>query len=108
MFPPPPLKQESHDTCALACLRMILSGQGVGVSAAALAERAKQQPGGVDIEDLRDLAVAYGLGADIRQLNAVNIAALLTRSVYPIVYLNRAYFDRPRLPPRAIARRTAV
>jgi ABC-type bacteriocin/lantibiotic exporter with double-glycine peptidase domain len=109
MMPLPPLfGQEKDDTCALACLRMILAQHGTHIPEATLAQRANKPQGGVDIEDLRDLAASSGLAAVISRLDIVAIADLLAHDVFPIVYLNRAHFDRKRCLPRSAALRTAI
>ncbi len=91
-----PLRQESGDTCAIACLRMILAQHGMDVAEKLLEPQAGKQPGGVDIEDLRILAERLGFHAEIVQLDLNDIAPLLTQQTYPIVYLNRAHFLRGR------------
>jgi ABC-type bacteriocin/lantibiotic exporter with double-glycine peptidase domain len=106
--PPPPIKQESDDTCALACLRMVLAHSGDDVPEAVLEEHAHKQVGGIAIEDVRDLAIRHGLKAELRQLDTVAIEGWLARGIYPIVYLNRAYFDQKQFLPRSVARRVAI
>lgn len=58
---PPFFRQECDDTCALACLRMILSSFGKLVSEAELVDAVHMQEGGVDIEELARLARHYDL-----------------------------------------------
>jgi hypothetical protein len=87
---------------------MILAQRGTHIPEATLAQRANKQQGGVDIEDLRDLAASYGLAAEIRRLDILTIADLLTQDVFPIVYLNRAHFNRKSRLPRSAALRTAI
>ena len=60
--------QESDDTCALACLRMIMSDFGIDVSEQALASKVDVQAGGIDIEELQRLAEQFGLHATVVRL----------------------------------------
>ena len=103
-MPLPPLyRQENEDSCALACLRMILGQHGIAVSENTLAEQANKQAGGVDIEDLPKVLVTYGLQAEIVQLSPDALADSIAQDVFPIVYLNRLHFDRRRRPERKAA-----
>ncbi len=109
MPPPPPLfGQEKDDTCALACLRMILARHGMNIPEATLEAQTNKQAGGVYIEDLRNLAGQYGFDAEVRRLDIPLIADLLDQGIFPIVYLNRVHFDRRHPLPRSVALRAAV
>jgi ABC-type bacteriocin/lantibiotic exporter with double-glycine peptidase domain len=101
---PPLVTQERPDTCTLACLRMVLAQQGLVVSEMQLVRLVMMDEGGVDIEELASLARRLGFHADIRELSLSQIAGLITRNLFPIVYLNRVHFER-RFP---VARRTAL
>lgn len=90
---PPFFPQERYDTCALACLRMILACHAIEVSEDDLVRRAVMEEGGVDIEELARLAQHFGLQAEIRQLSLDDIAELLADDRMAIVYLNRLPLD---------------
>jgi ABC-type bacteriocin/lantibiotic exporter with double-glycine peptidase domain len=94
MIAPPPLRQESDDSCAIACLRMLLAAHGRTISERTLEKRGKKQVGGVDIEDLRDLAETFGFQARIERLDLEAIAGRIREAIFPIVYLNRAHLGR--------------
>ncbi|MBI4605908.1 MAG: C39 family peptidase [Planctomycetes bacterium] len=84
---PPFFAQEKPETCALACLRMVLAYHGIQVSEDALARQVELEPGGVSISELERVARRLGLRAEARQLDLQAIATLLARGVYPIVYV---------------------
>jgi ABC-type bacteriocin/lantibiotic exporter with double-glycine peptidase domain len=90
---PPFIRQERYDTCALACLRMLLAHHGTEVSEAELVRLATMEEGGLDIEELARLAGSLGLRAEIRELAFKNLAELVAEQRYPIVYLNRLPMD---------------
>ena len=60
---PPFVGQERPDTCAIACLRMILAYQGKDGTEAEMLQSAALQPSGLDPEALAQLAGRYGLRA---------------------------------------------
>ncbi len=102
---PPIIAQERGDTCAIACLRMLLAYYGRTITEPELVQAAAMEHGGLDIEELERLAVQFGLRADIRELGVPGIAALLARRIFPIVYLNRVHLDRRFPLSRQIALR---
>jgi ABC-type bacteriocin/lantibiotic exporter with double-glycine peptidase domain len=57
----PLLKQEREDSCAIACLRMVLAGRGTMVTERELVLRAQMEEVGVDLEELERLARNLGL-----------------------------------------------
>ena len=65
--------QERYDTCALACLRMILAHYDIVISEDDLVHRADMDEGGVDIEELAQLAQDFGLQAEIRNCRWMNL-----------------------------------
>lgn len=91
---PPFFAQERYDTCALACLRMVLAGLGTDVSEAELVRASRLEEGGVEIEALAELARAYGLRANVAQLALADLADLFDQDKLAIVYLNRLPLDR--------------
>jgi ABC-type bacteriocin/lantibiotic exporter with double-glycine peptidase domain len=101
---PPLITQERPDSCAIACLRMILGFHDRFFSERELIELAAMEEGGLDIEDLARLGRNLGLNAEVQELEVAGIAALVSRGVFPIVYLNRVHLGR-RFP---VSRRIAL
>jgi ABC-type bacteriocin/lantibiotic exporter with double-glycine peptidase domain len=66
---PPFIAQERPDSCALACLRMVLAHQGKQISETQLADAVQLQVGGVNPEELVRLMERYGLSAAEQQPN---------------------------------------
>jgi ABC-type bacteriocin/lantibiotic exporter with double-glycine peptidase domain len=91
---PPFFAQERYDTCALACLRMILAYYGTEVSEAELVRMTAMEEGGVDIEELARVARRCGLPAEILSLSEKELMELNTKRRWVIVYLNRWPLDR--------------
>ena len=91
--PLPLLKQEREDTCALACLRMVLAARGTMISERDLWRRAQMVEGGVEIQELERLAQALGLIASAREATAQQIRELLRAGSNVIAYLNRSVFE---------------
>ncbi len=91
---PPFFAQERYDTCALACLRMILAYYGTEVSEAELVRMTAMEEGGVDIEELARLARRCGLVAEIVSLSEEELIELNAQRRWMIVYLNRWPLDR--------------
>ena len=91
---PPFCAQERYDTCAVACLRMILGYHGIQMSEAELLRVTDMEEGGVDIEELARVARRFGLRAEIRSLSEDALAELVARQRWAIVFLNRFPLDR--------------
>src|SRR5438876_8422278 len=91
--PPPLFLQERPDTCALACLRMVLAAYGIAVDESTLVSQAKMEPGGTAIDEVERLARSFGLRAVIQDPTTDEIGALLASGQLAIVYLNRRVFD---------------
>jgi ABC-type bacteriocin/lantibiotic exporter with double-glycine peptidase domain len=94
---PPLLKQEREDTCAIACLRMVLAARGTILAENELVQRARMVEGGVELQELERLARTLGLLATARAATAQQIRELLHEGSDVIAYLNRAVFDLPSL-----------
>lgn len=92
--PPPFIAQERADSCALACLRMLLAHQGREISEVALVQSADMQAGGLDPEELKALAQQYGFIAEVRQADLAMLRDLLAHQQFPIVYLYRQPIDK--------------
>lgn len=91
---PPFVAQERPDSCALACLRMILMHRGTPVTEDQLIELAAWQPGGLNPEELAGLAAKFNLQAFEQQLEYTAITELVARERYPIVFLHRRPIDK--------------
>ena len=74
---PPLILQERLDTCAIACMRMLLAFHGRILSERQLLRFAAMEEGGVDIEELARLGRNLGLDTVIQELDGAAIAALI-------------------------------
>ena len=88
----PLLKQEREDTCAIACLRMVLAARGTMVTEKDLVLRSQMVEGGVEIQELERLARTLGLTAVAREATAHEIRDLLRGGSDVIAYINRSVF----------------
>jgi hypothetical protein len=90
----PLYRQEKGETCALACLRMVLAAFGIHRSERDLEAEARMEEGGTPIEELERLAQQFGLVAHIQEATAEQLRQLLAEGKLAIVYLDRAVFDQ--------------
>jgi ABC-type bacteriocin/lantibiotic exporter with double-glycine peptidase domain len=90
---PPFIAQERPDSCAIACLRMLLAYQEQDVSEDTLVQAAVMQPGGLDPDELKDLAHRYGFSVEVRQADLATLRSLLAEQRFPIVYIYRQPID---------------
>jgi len=97
----PHYTQEKHNTCALACLRMVLAGYGVHVRESELEAQARMDVKGMPIDELARLARHFGLVAGIQDTTVAGLRRLLAEGRLPIAFIDRAVFD---LSPRQRAR----
>jgi len=93
----PLYRQEKKNTCALACLRMVLAFYGTDVEEGTLEGQAHMETDGTEIGELERLARQFGLVADIQEATVEQLRPLLAERKLPIVYIDRALFD---LSPR--------
>jgi ABC-type bacteriocin/lantibiotic exporter with double-glycine peptidase domain len=93
----PLYRQEKRETCALACLRMVLAAFGTHVSERDLEAEASMEVGGTPLDELGRLARRFGLVADIQERTVEQLRQLLAEGKLAIVYIDRAVFD---LTPR--------
>jgi ABC-type bacteriocin/lantibiotic exporter with double-glycine peptidase domain len=91
---PPFIEQERPESCAVACLRMILAHRGSVRSEAELLEVAAMEEAGLDPRGLAELARECGLQAVERQLSRRALFALIRRQRFPIVFLYRRLLDK--------------
>jgi ABC-type bacteriocin/lantibiotic exporter with double-glycine peptidase domain len=90
---PPFVAQEQSDSCAIACLRMILAHKGIESSEEDLIKKAAMQPGGLDPEELARLARLNGIQAVEQQLEQRELLHVIELQEFPIVFLNLAPID---------------
>lgn len=90
---PPFFEQERDNTCALACLRMILADRGVRVSEDELVGQTAVQLEGVAFEDLARLARRYQLRASIERLDLLGATDLIDRGGLAIAFIDRGVID---------------
>lgn len=86
---PPFVRQEQSNTCAIACLRMLLAYEGTESTEAELVQAAALQPSGMDPEELAQLAHRYGLRATAQPLDREGLFDLIRQQRFPIVFLYR-------------------
>ena len=99
--------QERPDTCALACLRMILASLATPVSEDQLIQAAQMETGGVNPDELTRLAQQFGLKAQARQLDLTAIQDLIDEQKFPIVFVHRLPIDGIRSGHAVVVTRVA-
>jgi hypothetical protein len=93
----PHYTQEKDNTCALACLRMVLSAYGTHVQEGELEAQARMEPKGTRIDELERLARQFLLVAEDRETTVEGLGRIPAEGKLPIVYIDRAVFElRPR------------
>jgi hypothetical protein len=85
-------KQAKDNTCALACLRMVLGAFGTEVEEAVLESQVRMEQDGTPIEELERLARHYDLTAEIQEITVADLQRIFDEGKLPIVYLDRAVF----------------
>jgi ABC-type bacteriocin/lantibiotic exporter with double-glycine peptidase domain len=78
--------QEKDETCALACLRMVLAVHGIDVAERVLESEARSEDGGTHIVELERVAQRFGLVAQIQRVTADQLRAILAERKLPIAY----------------------
>ena len=89
----PILRQENDNTCALACLRMVLSAFNTPVEESIIEAQARMEEEGTEIGELERLARQFGLIADIQEVPVEQFQALFAEDKLAMIYLDRAVFD---------------
>jgi ABC-type bacteriocin/lantibiotic exporter with double-glycine peptidase domain len=90
---PPFVKQERTDTCAVACLRIVLAFLGQEVTEAEIIPLTDFQEGGLTPPEVSRLARHHGLRATEAQPNLSDLTELVNQKRYPIVFLFRRPID---------------
>jgi hypothetical protein len=93
----PLYRQEKDNTCALACLRMVLAAYGTHVEEDVLESQLRMEEEGIPIDELERLARQYDLAAEIQDTTVEELGQLLAAGKLPIAFIDRAVFD---LTPR--------
>jgi len=89
----PLYKQEKDNTCALACLRMVLAAFGTRVEESVLESRAPMEEEGIFLDELASLARQFNLVADVRDTTVEQLRDILNNDRFPITFVDRAVFD---------------
>lgn len=87
----PLFKQTKPETCALACLRMVLGACGIHVSEETLERQVHMEEGGSALRNW-GAARAYGLAAEIQEATMDDLRQILAEGKLPIAYVNRSVF----------------
>jgi hypothetical protein len=93
----PLYRQEKDNTCALACLPMVLAAFGTEVPESLLEDRAHLEPQGTHISELERLARQFGLIANVEVATIEQLRQVIGEGKLAIAYIDRAIFD---LTPR--------
>jgi ABC-type bacteriocin/lantibiotic exporter with double-glycine peptidase domain len=89
----PLYRQEKDNTCALACLRMVLAAFGTKVEEHELENRARLEEKGTLIDELNRLAREFHLKAEIQDTTVEELERILNEGKFPIAYIDRAVFE---------------
>src|SRR5262249_47163694 len=82
----PHYTQERHNTCALACLRMVLAAFGKHMQEGEIAAQARMEVKGTPIDVLVRLARHFGLGATIQDTTVEGLQRILAEGSLPIAF----------------------
>jgi peptidase C39-like protein len=93
----PLYEQDKQNTCALACLRMVLAAFGTDVEESTLESQVYLKEKGTEIGELERLARQFGLNAEIQEASVEQLRQFLADGILVMVYIDRAVFD---LTPR--------
>ena len=89
----PLYKQANDNTCALACLRMVLAPFGTEIEERAIEAEATLEERGMVIDELERLARHFRLIAEIRETSVEDLRQILAAGKLPIAFIDRAVFD---------------
>jgi ABC-type bacteriocin/lantibiotic exporter with double-glycine peptidase domain len=85
--------QEKRNTCALACLRMVLAAYGTHLDESAIEAETTIEDEGAPIEEIERLARRYGLVAEIQETTLTDLGRILRQGGLPIAFIDRGVFD---------------
>ncbi|MEW5767288.1 MAG: cysteine peptidase family C39 domain-containing protein [bacterium] len=81
-------RQEKPSSCAVACLRMILSFYGIEEDEKTLRNRCGTTELGTYAQNIAACAQDFGFQASAASLDVARLKDLLRRGIFPIVYVN--------------------
>src|SRR5580765_1283357 len=91
---PPFIGQERAETCALACLRLMLAHFGLAdIAEEILARDESLTEGGANPDQLVRIAEKFAINASAQQLDLPASKSLVGRRFFPIVYIDRLPID---------------
>lgn len=90
---PPFCRQETPDSCAVACLRSVLQSYGHVVDEAALRQQCGTTESGTLSDDLVKCARIRGFAAEKEYANLERLRQHLAANVFPILYVNLFFID---------------
>ena len=91
---PPFIGQESPETCALACLRMLLAHHGRDVTESELRRVTDLSEHGTHIEELLCVAKLFGVRSHIEEsIELDRLEECLAQGSFPVAYINRQPID---------------
>jgi ABC-type bacteriocin/lantibiotic exporter with double-glycine peptidase domain len=90
-------RQQQENTCALACLRMVLAAYGTQVTEREIEAQTRLVERGVHIAELERLTHRYKPVAEVRETTISDLRHLVEQGKLPIAYIDRSVFD---LTPR--------
>ncbi len=101
--------QEKPNTCALACLRMVLAAYGTTVEEREIEAEARLEQRGIAIDELVRLAHRFHLAAEIQEPTLEEVRHILEDDKCPIIFLDRAIFGlRPGQRSRLLLRNAKI
>src|SRR5205814_7608131 len=92
-FKLPLYEQENRNTCALACLRMVLAAFGTDVEESTLEGQARLEEDGTEIGELERLARQFGLVAEVQEATVEQLRQFLVEGKLAMAYIDRAVFE---------------
>ena len=92
-FKLPLYKQEDDNTCALACLRMVLAACGTHIPESKIRAEARLESRGTPIDELVRLARRFQLMAEIRETTVEGLGRMLADGELPIAFIDRKIFE---------------
>jgi ABC-type bacteriocin/lantibiotic exporter with double-glycine peptidase domain len=90
---PPFVAQERPDSCAVACLRMLLAHHNTHISEAELIRKTTLDEGGLTPAELAALARECGFAAKERCIDDSDLAQMVKEGKFAIVYVYRKVLD---------------
>ena len=90
---PPFCRQETPDSCAVACLRSVLQNYGHVVDEAALRQQCGTTESGTFSDDLVKCARTLGFAAEKEYSSLDRLRQHLAANLFPILYVNLLFID---------------